>query len=508
MLVAGGALGTVVPVAGAEPPTRADLTPPGEAVLESFDETPVAPGMTLTEFARLEDDGWTTGSVLTVELDEDITADYQYSGTVTEPETIGAGAERVGARAAINGDFFDINNSFAPHGIGVSQDEGLVTSPAPGHEDAVVFGADGAAGLAEVFLEGTVSRDSTGDEFPLTAVNSHAVDKDGVGLYTSAWGDYPRETVIGEAADVVEVLVNDGVVTSIADAAGTGDLPAGTVALVGREAGALDLRTLSVGDAVDISYAPTSEFGEVQTALGGNHVLVEDGTPNPGGDTALHPRSALGFDEDHDTMYLVLVEGRLADAAGMSLPSLAEFMVDLGAHDALNIDGGGSSTLVVQEPARDDLAVVNRPTDGAPREVANGLSLFTGDGSGELSGFRVDPVASQDLASLEESAPVDDAVRTFPGLSRTVQAWGHDETLSPVDVAPQWSSVDPRVARVPARPGHETVITGGPHAGTTTIQAGRRGDRPLGDRPLGEGPEREQGEHVHGVASVGRESDT
>ena len=478
-IVAGGFLFAAAPAAHAEPPTIADLVPPGEAVLESHDERSFAPGMTLSEFARLEAGGWTTGSVLTVDLDTDVFADYQYSGTVTEPQTVRAGAERRGARAAINGDFFDINNSFAPLGVGVSRDEGLITSPVPGREKGVVFGPDGAAGLAEVFVTGTVSVEG-GGEFDLDAVNTHAVAKDGIGLYTSGWGEYPRSTVVGSATDVVEVVLDGGVVATITDTLGAGELPDGTVALVGREAGAIDLRTLHVGDEVDVTYAPTSEFGEVTAAVGGNHYLVEDGVANPSGDQALHPRSAIGFDADHDTMYLVVIEGRMADATGMSLPDLAEFMVDIGAHEALNIDGGGSSTLVVQEPAREDHAVVNRPTDGFERSVANGLSLFTGDGSGELAGFRVEPVADDAPATLERSEAADDAVRVFRGLSRTLQAWGHDDSLNPVEATPRWSSEASSIARVPARPGDQAVVTGGPRLGTTEITAGDLGGGPSG----------------------------
>jgi len=65
------------------------------------------------------------------------------------------------------------------------------------------------------------------------------------------------------------------------------------------------------------------------------------------------------------------VDGRRQDSVGMSLEELTDFMKALGASDALNLDGGGSTTLVV------DGRVVNRPSDKeGERAVSNVLLLL------------------------------------------------------------------------------------------------------------------------------------
>ncbi len=70
-----------------------------------------------------------------------------------------------------------------------------------------------------------------------------------------------------------------------------------------------------------------------------------------------HPRACIGITHDHQ-LILLTVDGRSAQAAGMSIPELAQLMKMLGCQEALNLDGGGSTTLWTQAQG-----VVNFPTD-------------------------------------------------------------------------------------------------------------------------------------------------
>lgn len=92
-----------------------------------------------------------------------------------------------------------------------------------------------------------------------------------------------------------------------------------------------------------------------------------------------HPRTAVGIKPD-GTVLLLVVDGRLKEAGGMSIPELQKTMRWLGCSDALNLDGGGSSAMYIKgEP---DNGVVNHPSDnkkfdhGGEREVANALLLL------------------------------------------------------------------------------------------------------------------------------------
>ena len=87
-----------------------------------------------------------------------------------------------------------------------------------------------------------------------------------------------------------------------------------------------------------------------------------------------HPRTALGLSEDRRTLILVTVDGRSSESEGMTCPELAALMAELGAHDAINLDGGGSTAMVMGG------AVVNQPSDGSERVVGNHLGVVV-DGS-------------------------------------------------------------------------------------------------------------------------------
>ncbi len=83
-----------------------------------------------------------------------------------------------------------------------------------------------------------------------------------------------------------------------------------------------------------------------------------------------HPRTAIGWDENGDWI-LVVVDGRQKEISmGMGLPTLARWMTELGAVEAMNLDGGGSSVMVIRGE------IQNHPSDGKERMVSDAILLF------------------------------------------------------------------------------------------------------------------------------------
>ncbi|MGZ4159631.1 MAG: phosphodiester glycosidase family protein [Neobacillus sp.] len=112
---------------------------------------------------------------------------------------------------------------------------------------------------------------------------------------------------------------------------------------------------------------------QLQEALGGNAILVRNAqvyqTPQTGADK--EPRTAVGIKADGN-VFFVVIDGRQEPySAGISMPDLAQLMIDLGAVNALNLDGGGSSTFATRELGGDSLEVDNKPSDRMERTVAN-----------------------------------------------------------------------------------------------------------------------------------------
>ncbi|KAB8194891.1 multidrug transporter [Nonomuraea phyllanthi] len=453
------------PKASSYPPPSTLLAHDAGQKLETAKKTrPVAPGISLTSFDTYDELGWLRADAITAELGP-ARADYVFSGEVSRTEPLSGPATRSHAVAAVNGDFFDINNSGAAQGIGV-QDGSLIQSPVAGHENAVAITGDGVGRVLKMYFEGTATPDG-GSPIALTQFNQ-IVQSGGVGLFTPLWGSYTRERAVAGATAVTEVVLADGVVSEVRTSAGSGPIPAGTTILLGRDAGAAALSALKAGDRVDVRYQPKSSDGsEVKAAVGGNWVLVKDGVPQNSTDASAHPRTAVGFSADGRKMYLLTVDGRQADSRGVTLDELAAMMVDLGAANALNLDGGGSSTMLAREPGSAGVQVENSPSDGGERHVPNGLALYAPEGSGKLKGFWLetasDPAGAPGVGPVAGGRPD----RVFPGLSRRLTAAGYDETYGPAAGSPLWRAT-PAV--------HGVVRDGVFHAlvpGQTTVTASR-----------------------------------
>ncbi|MFE7134985.1 phosphodiester glycosidase family protein, partial [Streptomyces sp. NPDC057638] len=442
---------------------------------------PVAPGIRLTSYDRLEPSAWLRVDTLSVDLGDSRTGvGYLSTGKVAERDTVSRLAARhdpgPGRRvvAAFNGDFFDINQTGAPQGPGIA--DGRVThSPAPGAHRAVGIGPGGAGRVLALYFDGTLTLPS--GAYPLTAYNAANVPSGGVGAYTAAWGGADRALTVDTATGpVAEAAVRDGRVVSVSARPGGGPVEDGVTVLVGREAGAERLAALRPGDPVTLEYRPRTDGGPLpRTAVGGRELLVVDGVPQnhdgQGNNTAA-PRTAVGFSRDGRTMSVVTVDGRQADSGGVTLTRLGRMLRDAGAHNALNLDGGGSSTLLARAPGSDALRVENSPSDGGERTVPNGLVLTAPDGSGRPHGYWVTTRTPAATAPTADPVGGGHPERVFPGLTRALTAAAYDETFGPAEGAPRWSVARPATGRI-TQNGVFTARSGG----RVTIHAERAGAR-------------------------------
>jgi hypothetical protein len=106
--------------------------------------------------------------------------------------------------------------------------------------------------------------------------------------------------------------------------------------------------------------------------VSGSALILSSGKPTiPAIDILRHPRSAVGLSADRRTLLMVAVDGRQEPhSRGVTLAELAALMQGFGADSALNLDGGGSTSLVLKDPASGVVAIVNRPSDQAALAIA------------------------------------------------------------------------------------------------------------------------------------------
>jgi hypothetical protein len=123
------------------------------------------------------------------------------------------------------------------------------------------------------------------------------------------------------------------------------------------------------------------EPGKVINAIGGDRYLVLNGQPVPGlDDSERDPRTAVGFNKNGRWLILVVVDGRQPFySEGATFFELAGILLAHGAHFGMSLDGGGSSTLVI-EGQNGQPVILNSPIDqyipGRERPVANHLGVF------------------------------------------------------------------------------------------------------------------------------------
>jgi exopolysaccharide biosynthesis protein len=133
---------------------------------------------------------------------------------------------------------------------------------------------------------------------------------------------------------------------------------------------------LSAENAVSFTAPESGQYN----AISGDRMLVENGAPTSGlDDGTVAPRTAIGLDGSGQKLIIVVVDGRQPlYSQGATLAELAEIMMYYGADTAMNLDGGGSSTLVVQGSLGP--RVLNSPIDnnipGRERAVGNHLGIY------------------------------------------------------------------------------------------------------------------------------------
>jgi exopolysaccharide biosynthesis protein len=396
----------------------------GDSTMLSADSTPLAPGLDLTNFRRLQPAGWVTGHVMTADLGTPtLSLDVVDSGTVSGGATVQDQIATTKAVAAVNGDYFDMNSSGAPVGTNVSSTSGLRSA---GNSPREAFTMKrGIAAVQSLTATGSVT--IGGAKVPIVAVNSPVVGADRIGYFTSAWGAHPLGRALGGpdalSPTIAAVTVRNGRVVAVstdpAFVLGATAIPAGSGVLVGRELGATRLATLAVGDTVDVTVGTSAD---VDLAVGGAQRMIRDGKQTAD-DQVEAARTAVGVSRDGTHVSVVSIDGHAGDGRGMTIQELGRLMLDLGAYNAVNLDGGGSSTLVARLPGTTAPQLIDRPSDGTPRVVANALAFYSNAPAGHATTVAVAP---------QSKTPHSNSV--FPGLSRTIAGTGLDQNLAGVAV--------------------------------------------------------------------------
>lgn len=283
--------------------------------------------------------------------------------------------------AGVNGDYFDQNG--APTDLTVHNGEVVTTNSTPKSE-RTIFGVsqDGSAMIGNPDLSIDVSVNG-GQPYLVNSINKRRYAGHLV-LYTPYFASNTMTNELGTEVVLTNIhgQLNGNnsvtaIVKSVINGIGSEPLRDGEYVLSGHGAGSDFLKGLSEGDQINLHLSYDSgEWNNVNQAIGGRYQLVKNGVAATFNISGAHPRTAIGI-KSSGAVFAAVVDGRSADSAGVTLTEMATIMKDLGAVEAMTFDGGGSSTMVARQPGDSDVSVVNNPSDGYERSVANSL-LFVG----------------------------------------------------------------------------------------------------------------------------------
>ena len=279
--------------------------------------------------------------------------------------------------AAVNASFGELGGSYegVVHNLHI-QNRAVISPPNR-------YACFGVTGSGEFFMEDvkmSTSISIAGKEIRVQGLNEEQKNYRSVVLYTPKFGASTRtrdgyEIAVSAPQPFTPKYKSIFTVTEVNDSGNTRIPRDGFVlsARRGSEAARLFSR-LKVGDQGELtsSFLP-ERWNDVINAIGGNSRLVKRGKLCDDGHRGNNwgrndPRTALGYNDRK--LFLVVVDGRQSGYShGMSYRDVAKTMLELGAKEAINLDGGSSSTFILQDQ------VVNRPSGGKERHVLNAVFI-------------------------------------------------------------------------------------------------------------------------------------
>ncbi len=330
----------------------------------------IAPGVRFERWDQTDSRGQIRAYLVRIKTSKPgVTIDYASGRHIPDRGPLTELLRRDDAVVGVNGGFFDIYDTGAPLGVGEDRQRGFLHASRYTWNNAFWMDRSGRPSIGPMALDAQIL------EYPqmeLTNVNSPRARAGAIGVWNSKWGTTSGYSITdGQKSGVRMVVVENGRVVASTTDLSSGKQIEGTI-LVGRGPGAEQLSQLRVGAKATLRWrlAKRPAF-----AIGGESILLQRGAIKVTDDRILHPRTAVGIDRDTGEVLLLAIDGRQTHSRGYTMVETARLMKKLGAESALNLDGGGSTTIAGLN-RKDLLKVLNQPSDGAQRSVADGIAVL------------------------------------------------------------------------------------------------------------------------------------
>ena len=288
--------------------------------------------------------------------------------------------------AGVNGDFFNTANG-QPNGTNILNSEIYnIVETANWLEWSI--DADKKQYLGKIHFTGSVKK-ADGTSLAITNINTSRGENHltlysqriGSSTGTNQYGTEILATPIESGATIALGKTIKMKIVGAPSSAGNMTIPAGSYVLSGHGTSKTFVEGLTDGEKIEVSISTTTNEGvnyNPKWSIGGCPVILKGGvvqeTENANIISHLpnkEPRTAIGYDATGTKVIMLVVDGRSSISDGCRTKVLADIMREVGCTEAMNFDGGGSSTLYAKEFG--DNGVCNVPSQGALRAVTNGV---------------------------------------------------------------------------------------------------------------------------------------
>ena len=344
------------------------LKNPGRIVVDIQKEyeketsTAVAAGLNYTRYVRVDSRGMLTSYLLEVDRSRFDVGLALAGGNISSGRASVKGiAGARGAVAAVNGGYFGLDGML----IGNTRIDGQTAGTTYYRRTSLGFMPDGTLKLAPSEYYGEVN--VKGKKVFLSGVNCERGENTTI-LYNSLFGSYTKTNEYG-----TEYVIREGRVIAVNQ--GNSFIPAGSQVISLHGTAQEAFAGVKVGDKVTVGESFGSELDGAKNIIGAGPELLRGGMVNVTAEAEQFPndiargrapRTALGIKPDGKILLLV-VDGRQSHSIGATLTETAQLLKRFGAVNGFNLDGGGSSELVLQGQ------IMNSPSDGRERPVGSAI---------------------------------------------------------------------------------------------------------------------------------------
>jgi len=396
-----------------------------QVIYETSQSKYIGSGIKYENIKKFTSQGWWNINLVRVDLTDEyaeIKGLFSDKG-LSARDTVSNMVTRSKAVAGVNGDFF--NYSPIPHPMGTFiQDGEIISSPIERAYALPTFYLDLFNNPDITFFDRTMKITSleSGKSVNISLINK-AADMNMVTLLNSNWGSksFGKQYSNEKDGPMVEMVVVDDVVVDIRIDQEAVNIPEnGYVICVRGERKEPLLENFKVGDRVKLELGTSPNLENIKFAIGGGSIILKDGqiinsNINIAGN---QPRTGIGITEDRKELIIATIDGRDVSYVGVTQEVFAAILRELGAYNALNLDGGGSTTMAIKPVDKQIAEVVNKPSEGTERKVVNGIGVFTNAPKGELSYIEIET----------------DEAKMFPHTTRSFTVKGYDQYHNPYEI--------------------------------------------------------------------------